>query len=75
MEPSNQMSLSAVAVPAETETTDIFFVEISCCLAKGKGMEMDGSAVVICTSAVTIALTNRISNALLYQVMQETAFV
>ena len=52
---------------------DISFVEIPCCPAKEKSTEKDSPVAVIRTSAVTIEITNRISDALLHRILQEAA--
>ena len=73
MKASGQLNLAAPAIPAETETTDISFVEIPCCPAEEKSTEKDSPVAVIRTSAVTIEITNRISDALLRRILQEAA--
>ena len=73
MKASGQLSLAAPAIPAETETTDISFGEIPCCPAKEKSTEKDSPVAVIRTSAVTIEITNRISDVLLRRILQEAA--
>ena len=57
--------------PAEAETTGISFVELPCCPAAEKDAQMDATAAVIRTSAFTIEITNRISDALLHRILQE----
>ena len=73
MKASGQLNLVAPAIPAETETTDISFVEIPHCPAEEKSTEKDNPVAVIRTSAVTIEITNRISDALLHRILQEAA--
>ena len=73
MKASAPMNLSEVTVPAEAETTDISFVELPCCPAAEKDAQMDAPAAVIRTSALTIEITNRISDALLHRILQEAA--
>lgn len=73
MKASAPMNLSEVTVPAEAETTDISFVELPCCPAAEKDVQMDAPAAVIRTSALTIEITNRISDALLHRILQEAA--
>lgn len=67
------MNLSEVTVPAEAETTDISFVELPYCPAAEKDAQMDAPAAVIRTSALTIEITNRISDALLHWILQDAA--
>lgn len=73
MKASTPMNLSEVTVPAEAETTDISFVDLPCCPAAEKDAQMDATAAVIRTSAFTIEITNRISDALLHRILQEAA--
>ena len=73
MKASGQRNLAAPAIPAETETTDISFVEIPQCPAEEKGVETGSPVAVFRTSAVTIEITNRISDALLRRILQEVA--
>lgn len=73
MKASGQMNLAVPAIPAETEITDISFVEIPCCPAEEKSTEKDSPVAVIRTSAVTIEITNRISDTLLRWILQEAA--
>ena len=71
MKASTPMNLSEVTVPEEAETTGISFVELPCCPAAEKDAQMDATAAVIRTSAFTIEITNRISDALLHRILQE----
>ena len=63
------MSLAVSAISAETETTDISFVELPCCLVEEKDAEVESTVAVIRISAVTIEITNRIPDALLRRIL------
>ena len=57
------------AISAETETTDISFVELPRCLVEEKDAEVESTVAVIRISAVTIEITNRIPDALLRRIL------
>ena len=73
MKESVPINLSEVTVPVEAETTDISFVEFPCCPAAEKDVQMNATAAVIRTPALTVEITNRISDALLRRILREAA--